>query len=40
VPTEGMPTDQELQSMVGDKRYTTDAAYRQKVEKLFAARYN
>lgn len=40
VPTEGMPTDQELQSMVGDKRYNTDASYRQKVEKLFAARYN
>jgi hypothetical protein len=40
VPIEGMPTDQELQQMVGDARYQTDAAYRQKVEKLFNARYN
>jgi hypothetical protein len=35
-----MPTDQELQQMVGDPKYKTDAAYRAKVEKLFNARYN
>ena len=40
VPIEGMPTDQELQQMVGDPKYRTDAAYRAKVEKLFNARYN
>jgi hypothetical protein len=39
-PIEGMPTDQELQQMVGDPKYRTDAAYRAKVEKLFNARYN
>lgn len=39
-PAEGMPTDQELQAMVGDPRYQTDANYRRKVEKLFNARYN
>ena len=40
VPIEGMPTDQELQQMVGDPKYQTDPAYRQKVERLFQARYN
>jgi len=40
MPIEGMPTDQELQQMVGDPKYKSDAAYRQKVEKLFNARYN
>jgi len=40
MPIEGMPTDQELQQMVGDPKYQTDAAYRAKVEKMFAARYN
>jgi hypothetical protein len=40
MPIEGMPTDQELQQMVGDPKYQTDAAYRTKVEKMFAARYN
>lgn len=39
-PMEGMPTDQELQAMVGDKRYQTDPGYRQKVERLFSQRYN
>ena len=32
---EGMPTLGELYEMVADKRYNTDASYRQKVEKLF-----
>jgi hypothetical protein len=40
VPIEGMPTDQELQQMVGDPKYQKDPSYRAKVEKLFAARYN
>jgi hypothetical protein len=39
-PIEGMPSDQELQAMVGDPKYQTDAAYRQKVERMFNARYN
>jgi hypothetical protein len=39
-PAEGMPTDQELEAMVGDPRYQSDANYRKKVEKLFSARYN
>lgn len=39
-PIDGMPTDQELQSMVGDPKYQTDPAYRQKVERLFNARYS
>lgn len=39
-PIEGMPTDQELQQMVGDPKYQTDPAYRAKVERLFAQRYN
>lgn len=38
-PIDGMPTDQELQAMVGDPKYTTDPAYRQKVERLFNQRY-
>jgi len=32
---EGAPSQEELYSMVGDPRYKTDAAYRQKVERLF-----
>lgn len=40
VPMEGAPTDDELQQMVGDPRYTTDPAYRKKVERLYEARYN
>lgn len=40
MPIEGMPTDQELQQMVGDPKYQSDPAYRQKVERLFQARYN
>lgn len=38
-PLDGMPTDQELQQMVGDPKYQTDPAYRQKVERLFNQRY-
>ena len=43
-PIEGMPTDAELQSMIGNVNdpnnpYVKDAAYRQKVERLFAQRY-
>ena len=33
---EGAPSKEELYQMVGDPKYKTDAAYRQKVEKLFA----
>lgn len=40
VPIEGAMSDEELQSMVGDPKYLTDKAYRQKVERLFAQRYN
>lgn len=39
-PLDGMPTDQELQAMVGDPKYQSDANYRAKVERMFAARYN
>lgn len=39
-PIDGMPTDQELQQMVGDPKYQTDPSYRSKVERMFAARYN
>lgn len=39
-PIEGQPTDLELQQMVGDPKYQSDPAYRQKVERLFAQRYN
>lgn len=38
-PIDGMPTDQELQQMVGDPKYGTDPAYRTKVERLFNQRY-
>jgi len=38
-PMEGMPTDLELQQMVGDPKYTSDPAYRAKVERLFNQRY-
>jgi hypothetical protein len=36
---DGMPTDLELQSMVGDPKYVSDPSYRQKVERLFQQRY-
>jgi len=36
---DGMPTDLELQAMVGDPKYESDPAYRQKVERLFQQRY-
>jgi len=39
MPTEGQPTDLELQAMVGDPRWETDPAYRQKVERMFQKRY-
>lgn len=39
-PMEGMPTDQELQQMVGSPEYLSNPAYRQKVERLFQQRYN
>jgi len=39
-PIDGMPTDQELQAMVGDPKYQNDPNYRAKVERMFAARYN
>lgn len=34
-PVEGAPSKEELYQMVGDPRYKTDAAYRQKVERMF-----
>lgn len=34
-PMEGAPSKEELYAMVGDPKYKTDAAYRQKVERLF-----
>jgi hypothetical protein len=36
-PMDGAPSKEELYQMVGDPRYKTDAAYRQKVERLFQA---
>lgn len=43
-PVDGAPTDEELRSMVGNindpnNPYVKDAAYRQKVERMFLARY-
>ena len=35
-PIEGLPSKDELYSMVADPRYKTDNAYRQKVERMFA----
>lgn len=40
VPVDGAPSKEELYQMVGDKRYQTDAAYRQKVEKMFQQAFN
>jgi len=37
MPLEGAPSKEELFQMVADPKYKTDAAYRQKVEKLFQA---
>lgn len=34
-PMEGAPSKEELYSMVGDPKYKTDPAFRQKVERLF-----
>jgi len=34
-PMEGAPSKEELYQMVGDPKYKTDAAFRQKVERLF-----
>jgi hypothetical protein len=36
-PHENAPSKDDLYQMVADPRYKTDAAYRQKVEKLFSA---
>jgi len=36
VPQDGAPTKEDLYQMVADPKYKTDAAYRQKVERLFA----
>jgi hypothetical protein len=36
VPVDGAPTKEDLYQMVADPKYKTDAAYRQKVERLFA----
>lgn len=38
-PMEGMPSHEELQAMVADPRYKTDAAYRKKVERTFEQVY-
>ncbi len=37
MPMENAPSKEELYRMVGDPRYKTDDAYRQRVERLFAA---
>lgn len=37
MPMENAPSKEELYQMVADPKYKTDAAYRQKVERLFAA---
>ena len=34
-PLEGTPSKEELYAMVGDPKYKTDTAYRQKVERMF-----
>ena len=39
IPIEGLPSKEELQSMVADPKYQTDTAYRQKVERLFQQVY-
>lgn len=36
VPVDGAPSKDDLYQMVADPKYKTDAAYRQKVERLFA----
>ena len=36
---DGLPSKQELEAMVGDPKYTTDPAYRGKVEKLYQRMY-
>jgi hypothetical protein len=36
-PLEGTPSKEELYQMVNEPKYKTDAAYRQKVEKMFHA---
>jgi hypothetical protein len=38
-PSGGQMTEQELQGMVGDPRYLSDPAYRQKVERAFEQFY-
>jgi len=36
---DGVMSDEDLNAMVGDPKYKTDASYRAKVEKLFEKRY-
>jgi hypothetical protein len=38
-PIDGAPSKAELNQMVADPKYQTDAAYRQKVERLFQQAY-
>lgn len=39
-PLDGAPSKEELYQMVNDPKYKTDAAYRQKVERLFQQHLN
>lgn len=36
--TDGLPSDAEIYSMIGDEKYRTDESYRQKVQKLLEQR--
>lgn len=38
-PVDGAPSKDELYAMVGDPKYQTDPAYRQKVERMFQASF-
>jgi hypothetical protein len=35
MPVDGAPSKDELYQMVADPRYTSDTAYRKKVERMF-----
>lgn len=39
-PVSDAPSKEELYAMVGDPRYKSDAAYRQKVERMFAQQFS
>lgn len=39
-PVDGAPSKEELYAMVGDPKYNTDKAYREKVESLFVRHFN